>query len=66
MKPGKVSASFDIAGGGIVVFREVSATVCEQCGERHFDSAIVGWMLAQAKKAEAAGDEVRVQRYVAA
>ncbi len=66
MKPGKVSVSFDLPGGGIVVFRDVPANVCEQCGEKYFDSATTGRVLQQAKEAEAAGEDVQVQRYAAA
>lgn len=66
MKPGKASVLFDLPGGGIVVLRDVPATVCDQCGEKYFDEATTGRILKQAREAEAAGTDVQVHRYAAA
>lgn len=63
--PGRVTVAFDLRGGGVVVFRDVPAQVCDNCNERYFDESTTGELLRQAKLV-AGGTGVEVRPYAAA
>jgi len=49
-----------------VVFRNVPAQVCENCGEEYISETVTGELLEKAKAAVDVGVEVDVRHYVAA
>jgi YgiT-type zinc finger domain-containing protein len=53
-------------GDTIVVFKNVPAQICPNCGEKYFDAAITGHLLSQAQDAVAKGAEVEIIRLQAA
>ena len=53
-------------GGMTLVFREVPAQVCENCGEAFHDEAVTASLLQQAEQAALAGVEIDVQRFALA
>ena len=53
-------------GGMTIVFREVPALVCENCGESFHDEAVTVALLKQAEQAAAAGVEIDVRRFAVA
>ena len=53
-------------GATLVVFKNVPAQICPNCGEKYFDSSITGRLLAQAQDAVAKGAEVEIIRLQAA
>ncbi len=52
--------------GSIIVFKNVPARICENCGEKYFDSAITNRLLIQAQDAVSKGAEVEIIRLQAA
>jgi len=52
--------------GGTIVFRQVLAQVCENCGEPYVDSDITARLLDEAERALGNGVEVELRNYVAA
>ena len=48
--------------GAIVLVKDVPANVCQNCGERYFDSAITNQLLALAERAFGQGAELEVVR----
>ena len=64
-RPGAVTVSFE-RGGMTIVFREVPALVCENCGEAFHDEAVTVALLKQAEQAAAAGVEIDVRRFAVA
>ena len=50
-------------GGMAIVFRDVPAQVCENCGEAFHDEAVTARLLLQAEQAAAAGVELDIRRY---
>lgn len=55
-----------VRGGTTVVFRDVPANVCENCGEEYISDLIASELLALAEAAVGGGVEVDVRHYVAA
>ncbi|MEW6579568.1 MAG: type II toxin-antitoxin system MqsA family antitoxin [Chloroflexota bacterium] len=53
-------------GGMTLVFKNVPAQVCENCGEAYLDEATTARLLATAEEAARAGVQVDVREYVAA
>jgi len=49
--------------GMSIVFREVPALLCENCGETFHDEAVTAALLKQAEQAAAAGVEIDVRRF---
>ncbi|GAB4022521.1 type II toxin-antitoxin system MqsA family antitoxin [Spirosoma koreense] len=52
--------------GAIIVFKEVPARICPNCGEKYFDSDITNRLLTQAQEAVSKGAELEVIRLQAA
>ncbi|MBF0613825.1 MAG: type II toxin-antitoxin system MqsA family antitoxin [Magnetococcales bacterium] len=52
--------------GTTVVFRQVPALVCDNCGEIYHDASVSIQLLRRAEDAAAAGVEVDIRRYAAA
>jgi len=57
--PGRVTFSVDL-GGGVVVVRQVPATVCDQCGEEWLDDAVAADLEKRANDARDRGAQVEV------
>jgi len=49
-----------------VVFKEVPAEVCENCGEAYVDEEVTGKLLAEAEQITASGSKIDVRVYKAA
>jgi hypothetical protein len=49
-----------------IVFREVPALVCENCGEAFHDEAVTESLMHQAEQAAAAGVQIDVRRFAQA
>ncbi len=49
-----------------LVFRDVPADVCDNCGEEYVDAAVAARLLEIAEDAARAGVQVEVREYVAA
>lgn len=64
-RPGTVTVPLE-RGGMSIVFREVPALVCENCGEAFHDEAVTDALLNQAEQAAAAGVEIDVRRFATA
>ena len=63
--PGSVTVPLE-RGGMTIVFREVPALVCENCGEAFHDEAVTEALMHQAGQAAAAGVEIDVRRFAQA
>jgi YgiT-type zinc finger domain-containing protein len=61
-RPGAVTVPLE-RGGMTIVFREVPALVCENCGEAFHDEAVTASLLQQAEQAALAGVEIDVRRF---
>lgn len=57
--PGRVTFSADLSGG-VVVVRQVPATVCDQCGEEWLDDAVAADLEKRANDARDRGAQVEV------
>ena len=55
-----------VRGNTTLVFRQVPAQVCENCGEEYLSEAVTDDLLAKADNAVASGVEVDVRSYKAA
>jgi len=64
--PGKASVTLSDAASVTIVFKNVPALVCDNCGEEHVDEATTGELLRQAKAAVTAGIQAEVRSYAAA
>ena len=53
-------------GGVTLVFKQVPAQVCDNCGEQYVDEKTTGKLLAQAEDAVRAGVQVEIRAYAAA
>lgn len=53
-------------GGRTLVFKNVPAQVCDNCGEEYVDEQTAGALLRRAEEAEGAGVEVKVRSYATA
>jgi len=52
-------------GHTTVMFKQVPAEVCENCGEAYHDAAVTRALLQQADQAAQSGIEIDVRRYAA-
>ena len=52
-------------GETVVIFKEVPAEVCENCGEYYLSDSITGELLERAEKAVQNGAEVEILRFAA-
>ncbi|HEV7507405.1 MAG TPA: type II toxin-antitoxin system MqsA family antitoxin [Thermoanaerobaculia bacterium] len=52
-------------GETFVIFKDVPADVCENCGEEYFSDRIAGDLLKRAEKAIRNGAEVEILRFAA-
>jgi YgiT-type zinc finger domain-containing protein len=62
--PGLVTVSLQ-RNGCTVVFKEVPADVCNNCGEYYLSDQVTTDLLHRAETAAARGSELEVQRYAA-
>jgi len=62
--PGKVTVTLQ-RGETVVIFKEVPADVCENCGEYYLSDGIAGELLERAEKAIQNGAEVEILRFAA-
>lgn len=61
---GRVTVTLD-RDGSIVIFKNVPADVCENCGEYYLSYAVTGDILERAEEAVTSGAEVEIRRYAA-
>lgn len=64
-KPGTVTVTLE-REGTTLVFKNVPAQVCENCGEAYVDEAITTQLLMDAEAAVKTGVQVEVRQFVAA
>ncbi|WP_040005471.1 type II toxin-antitoxin system MqsA family antitoxin [Fibrisoma limi] len=64
-EPGLTTVTLE-RNGAIVVFKDVPAQICDNCGEKYFDADITRRLLTQVEDAVARGAEVEVVRLQAA
>lgn len=64
-RPGPATVTLE-RRGSTLVFREVPAEVCENCGEAFHAEAVTAALLRQAEEAVKAGVEVGVRRFAEA
>lgn len=62
--PGSVTVSLQ-RNGCTVVFKEVPADACDNCGEYYLSDGVTEDLLRRAETATARGTEVEIQRYAA-
>ena len=65
MKEGQMVAALS-RGSATVVFRDVPAQVCQNCGEAYFAEATTSRLLKLAEAAAHSGVQVEVREYLAA
>ena len=65
LRPGLVSATLE-RGGAVLVFREVPADVCDNCGEVFHREDVTRALLSQAEAAIREGVELDVRRFAQA
>jgi YgiT-type zinc finger domain-containing protein len=65
MIPGTATVTFQ-RSGTILVFKDVPADVCDNCGEEHLDEATTAQLLQEADQAARSAVDVEVRTYVAA
>ncbi len=63
-KPGYVTATLQ-RGPTTVIFKEVPADICENCGEYYLSEEITGKLLERAEDAVKKGAEVEILKYAA-
>ena len=63
-RPGRATVTLE-RGDTTLVFKDVPADVCENCGEAFHSETVTRALLAQAEDAARAGVEVDVRRYAA-
>lgn len=61
-QPGTITATLD-REGTVLVFKEVPADVCDNCGEEYLSQEISRQLLKQAEEAVQAGTQVDVRKY---
>lgn len=63
-QPGRVTVVLQ-RGEAIVIFRDVPAEVCENCGEYYLSDEVTGELLERAERAIENGAEVEILRFAA-
>jgi len=64
-QPGTVTVTLE-RGGATLVFKNVPAQVCENCGEAYMDEATTEQLLTAAEAAVKAGVQIEVRAFAAA
>jgi YgiT-type zinc finger domain-containing protein len=64
-QPGRTTVTLT-RGNTTVVFRDVPALICDNCGEEYVDEEITARLLAIAEEAARSGVQVDVRDYIAA
>lgn len=64
-EPGFTTVTLE-RNGAIIVFKDVPARICPNCGEKYFDDNITNRLLTQAQDAVSKGAELEVIRLQAA
>lgn len=64
-KPGKVVVTL-VRDSATLVFKDVPAQVCQNCGEEYVDQKVTSSLLASAEQAARSGVQVDVREYLAA
>jgi YgiT-type zinc finger domain-containing protein len=62
--PGKVTVTLQ-RGDSTIVFKDVPAEVCRNCGEFYLSEAVTAKLLGRAEEAVKSGAEVEILRYAA-
>jgi YgiT-type zinc finger domain-containing protein len=62
--PGHVTVTLQ-RGEATIIFKEVPADVCENCGEYYLSDEITGLLMARAEEALQHGAEVEIVRFAA-
>ncbi len=62
--PGRVTTVLE-RGETVVIFKDVPAEVCENCGEHYLSEEVTGELLKRAEKAVENGAEVEILRFAA-
>lgn len=63
-KPGHVTVTLE-RDGSVVIFKDVPAEVCENCGEYYLSDEVADRLMARAEEALRQGAEVEIVRYAA-
>ena len=63
-KPGHATVTLQ-RGNTTVIFKEVPADICENCGEYYLSEEITGKLLERAEEAVKKGAEVEILRFAA-
>ncbi|MBZ0265024.1 type II toxin-antitoxin system MqsA family antitoxin [bacterium] len=64
-EPGFGSMTFDL-DGTTIIYRDVPADICENCGETYFAHEVANRLLEEARKASISGVQVLIRHYEAA
>lgn len=64
-RPGQATVTLE-KDGRVMVFKEVPADVCDNCGEYYLSEAVAARLQKLAREARERGSEVEVARYIAA
>ena len=62
--PGKVTVTLQ-RGESLIIFKQVGAEVCENCGEYYLSEAVTEKLLQRAEEAVKNGAEVEILRFAA-
>lgn len=62
--PGKTTMTLE-RHNTLIVYRDVPAEICRNCGEAYLDETVTGQLLDQAETAAQTGVEVEILRYAA-
>jgi YgiT-type zinc finger domain-containing protein len=54
-----------LKGGATVVFKDVPAEVCENCGERYLSEQVTSRLLKEVEQAAASGVQVEIRSFAA-
>lgn len=52
-------------GGATIVFKDVPAEICENCGERYVSDSVTSRLLKEVEQAAASGVQVEVRSFAA-
>jgi YgiT-type zinc finger domain-containing protein len=63
-KPGEVTVTLQ-RGDSLIIFKQVTAEVCENCGEYYLSEAVSEKLLQRAEEAVKNGAEVEILRFAA-
>jgi len=50
-------------GGSTIVFKEVPAHICDNCGEKYIDDSVTKYLLKKAREIVETGVEVDIRKY---